>query len=90
MAEKLLSYDERYKFTGKERDWESGYDYVEARFLWSDVGTWLSVDPLVDKYLWITPYAYCIWNPIKYVDPDGRVIMFAKGTTPQQKEMFYQ
>lgn len=44
-------YNERYKFTGKERDWESGYDYVEARFLWSDVGTWLSVDPLVDTMI---------------------------------------
>lgn len=26
---------------------------------------WLSVDPLVDKYLWISPYAYCAWNPVK-------------------------
>lgn len=23
-------YDERYKFTGKERDWETGYDYFGA------------------------------------------------------------
>ena len=28
-------YDERYKFTGKERDAESGYDYFGARFYWS-------------------------------------------------------
>ena len=25
------TYDERYKFTGKERDWETGYDYFGAR-----------------------------------------------------------
>ena len=32
---------------------------------------WLSVDPLADKYPSISPYAYCAWNPIKLVDPDG-------------------
>ena len=64
-------YDERYKFTGKERDWESGYDFFGARFLWGAIGHWLSVDPLADKYPNISPYAYAAWNPIKYVDPDG-------------------
>ena len=33
---------------------------------------WLSPDPLLDKYPHISPYAYCNWNPVKYVDPDGR------------------
>ncbi len=65
-------YDERYKFTGKERDWESGYDFFGARFLWGAIGHWLSVDPLADKYLHISPYAYCSWNPINKIDPDGR------------------
>ena len=31
---------------------------------------WLSVDPLADKYPYISPYAYCNWNPVKYVDPE--------------------
>ncbi|MBO4690084.1 MAG: RHS repeat-associated core domain-containing protein, partial [Paludibacteraceae bacterium] len=65
-------YRERYKFTGKERDGETGYDYFGARYFWSAFGHWLSVDPLADKYPGISPYAYCAWNPIKYVDPDGR------------------
>jgi len=65
-------YDERYKFTGKERDEESGYDYFSARYLWYIIGHWLSVDPLADKYLWISPYAYAAWNPVKFIDPDGR------------------
>lgn len=68
-------YDERYKFTGKERDAESGYDYYGARYLWSTLGHWLSVDPMADKYPWISPYAYCEWNPIKFIDPDGRKIV---------------
>ena len=64
-------YDERYKFTGKERDVETGYDYFGARFYWATIGHWLSVDPLADKYPNISPYAYCAWNPVKFVDPDG-------------------
>ena len=32
---------------------------------------WLSVDPMADKYPSISPYNYCVWNPIKLVDPDG-------------------
>ena len=33
---------------------------------------WLSVDPLMDKYPHISPYAYCGWNPMNKIDPDGR------------------
>ena len=33
---------------------------------------WLSVDPMADKYPNLSPYAYCAWNPVKLVDPDGR------------------
>lgn len=35
---------------------------------------WLSVDPMADKYPSISPYAYCAWNPLKLVDPNGREI----------------
>ena len=34
------SYDERYKFTGKERDAESGYDYFGARYQIVPLGIW--------------------------------------------------
>ena len=80
-------YDERYKFTGKERDEETGYDYFGARYWWL-AGTWLSVDPLADKYPNISPYAYCAWNPIKYTDPDGRdVYMFDEDGTFVTKQV---
>ena len=59
-------------FTGKERDSETGYSYFGARYYDSDLMTgWLSVDPMADKYPSLSPYAYCAWNPIKLVDPDG-------------------
>ena len=59
-------------FNGKEKDWESGFHYYGARYYWSEVLTgWQSVDPMVDKYPNISPYAYCSWNPVVLVDPDG-------------------
>ncbi len=30
------------------------------------------MDPLADKYPNISAYAYCDWNPVMLVDPDGR------------------
>ncbi len=60
-------------FTGKERDEETGYGYFGARYMDHELMTmWLSVDPMADKYPNITPYAYCNWNPVRFVDPDGR------------------
>ncbi len=65
-------YQERYTFTAKERDRETGYSYFGARYYWSSVLTgWLSVDPMADKYPNISPYNYCMWNPVKLVDYNG-------------------
>ena len=62
-----------FVFTGKERDEETGYGYFGARYMDHELMTmWLSVDPMADKYSNISPYAYCHWNPIKLVDPDGQ------------------
>ena len=61
-----------FVFTGKERDEETGYGYFGARDMDHELtAMWLSVDPMADKYPSISPYAYCAWNPIKLVDPDG-------------------
>ena len=62
----------QYTFNGKEKDHESGFHYYGARYYWSELLTgWLSVDPMMDKYPGISPYNYCMWNPVKLVDPDG-------------------
>ncbi|MBO7226416.1 MAG: hypothetical protein J6V33_02385 [Bacteroidales bacterium] len=72
--ERTSSYEERYTFTGKERDSETGYSYFGARFYDSDLMTGLlSVDPQSDKFPNISPYNYCNWNPVRLVDPDGEV-----------------
>ena len=64
-----------FTFTGKEKDSETGFSYFGARYYDSDLsGLFISVDPMADKYPTISPYAYCAWNPVKLVDPDGREI----------------
>ena len=69
------TYHERYTFTGKERDEETGYGYFCARYMDHDLMTlWLSVDPMADRYPSVSPYAYCAWNPVKLVDPKGEEI----------------
>ena len=68
-------YEERYTFTGKEKDSETGYYAFGARYYDCDLsGIFLSVDPMSDKYPSLSPYAYCAWNPVKLVDPNGREI----------------
>lgn len=47
------------------------YDYG-ARQYNSLVGRWDRMDPLCEKYYSISPYAYCLNNPIRMIDKDGR------------------
>ena len=75
------AYNERFKFTGKERDTETGYDYFGARYYSSALPMWLSVDPLSDDYPNITPYAYCNWNPVTRIDPDGMADYYTEDGT---------
>ncbi|HXZ27129.1 MAG TPA: RHS repeat-associated core domain-containing protein [Terriglobales bacterium] len=65
-----------HKFTGKERDSESGLDYSGARYLGSAIGRFLSPDP--DNFgaandapqSW-TAYSYAANNPLNAIDPSG-------------------
>ena len=78
--QRASGYDERFKFTTKELDTESGYYYFGARYLLSELGDFLSPDPLLDQYPTLQPYLYCNGNPLKYIDPDGRDIWELEGT----------
>jgi RHS repeat-associated protein len=66
------------RFTGKERDQETGLDYFGARLLSSSSGRFTSVDPSLDLRKSLqTPqqwnrYLYALNSPLSYVDPDGR------------------
>jgi RHS repeat-associated protein len=69
------------KFTGKERDSETGLDYFGARYYGSKTGRFTTVDPvytlqesLVDPQRW-NRYAYGRANPLRFEDPDGRAVI---------------
>jgi len=64
-----------YKYNGKEFVEMHGYDGLDygARVFFPDRGNGsMSVDPLAEKYYSISPYAYCLGNPVRLVDIDGR------------------
>jgi RHS repeat-associated protein len=73
----------RFKFTGKERDAESKYDYFGARYYDSRVARWMSVDPLAGKYPFFSPYCYAANNPLFFVDPSGDSIDVSRLTSKQ-------
>jgi len=66
------SWASPYLFNAKELDEETGLYYYGARYLDPTNAAWLSVDPLFEKYVGMTPYGYCAGNPVKLVDVDGR------------------
>jgi RHS repeat-associated protein len=68
-----------YKFTGKERDTESGLDNFGARYFGSSLGRFMSPDPpLLDQHIadpqsW-NLYSYVRNNPLSFVDPTGNAV----------------
>ena len=68
---------ESQKFTGKERDAETGLDFFGARYFSAAQGRFTSPDaPFADQspadpQSW-NMYAYVRNNPLRYTDPDGR------------------
>ena len=83
--EHLTTYENPFKFSGKELDDITGlYDHgARSR---NPVSTlWYGVDPLFEKYPDFSPYNYCAGNPVVYVDPDGEAIV---GHTEDDAEKF--
>ena len=60
----------RYRYTGKERDEETGLYYYGARYYAAWLGRWTSADPL-GLQAGVNLYLYCRAGPVTYVDPDG-------------------
>jgi RHS repeat-associated protein len=88
-----------YKFTGKERDSESGLDYFGARYYGSSIGRWMSPDwsagPSAIPYASLaTPqslnlYSYVGNNPMGAVDVDGHSFDPApEGSDPETARFF--
>ena len=62
----------RYRFTGMERDEETGLSYHAARYLIPQLGRWISCDPIgVAGAMCL--YEYCSGNPARFTDRSGHV-----------------
>jgi RHS repeat-associated protein len=70
----------RYRYTGKERDEQSGFYYHEARYYATWLGRWVSADPFDGRdsrrkinhpQMHKNLYEYCLGNPFSHVDTTG-------------------
>jgi RHS repeat-associated protein len=64
----------RYRYTGMERDEESGLNYHSARYYATWLGRWVSCDPQIDRAVTEPSSAsYCAFslNPMRWVDTNG-------------------
>lgn len=66
----------RQRFTGYEKDIETGLDFAQARMYQNSHGRFTAVDPLMASAAATNPqtfnrYTYTGNNPIKYTDPSG-------------------
>jgi len=86
------------KFTGKERDSESGLDNFGARYDSSNTGRFMSADPKMlsirhinNSQKW-NKYAYTINNPLSYFDPNGmdEIQIQLKAYIPQHDVALYK
>ncbi len=65
-----------FKFGSKELVTDNGlneYDF-EARQYYPAVPHFTGIDPMCEKFYWLSPYLYCANNPVNAVDPDGKDI----------------
>ncbi|MGA2299530.1 MAG: RHS repeat-associated core domain-containing protein [Candidatus Acidiferrum sp.] len=85
-----------YKFTGKERDSESGLDDFGDRYYSSPMGRFTSVDPIwvkIDRLVdpqRLNLYAYGRNNPLLFVDPDGRDVTIGRCSIGSTQDCFNQ
>jgi RHS repeat-associated protein len=79
-----------YLFGGKEYISDLGLDLIDfvARPYDPSGNHFWTQDPMAELYYQMSPYAYCANNPIIYIDPDGRKLEFADGTSDDYKKQF--
>ncbi|MGI0035370.1 MAG: RHS repeat-associated core domain-containing protein [Nitrososphaera sp.] len=68
-----------HKFTGHERDAETGLDYMHARFYSPRAVRFGSTDPAGPQHIWnataLNRFSYVHSNPMGFIDPDGQVVV---------------
>ena len=82
-------FDQNHKYNGKEYDKMHGlntYDYG-ARQYNPVTARWDRMDPLCEKYYGVSPYVYCLNDPIKHIDPDGKENLIFLNQNDKEKIM---
>ncbi len=72
------------KFTGHERDSDTGMDYMHARFYTSHLGRFMGVDPVMQGAGIWNRYSYVGGSPTAYTDPTGRKKKEGKAPTCEE------
>src|SRR5690606_8606829 len=83
-TQNMDSYNNPYKFNGKEMDKETGMYYYGARYYDPRISIFVSVDPLAEEFVGWTPYHYVHQNPINLIDPTGMAADPPPGTGYRQ------
>ena len=81
------SEDLPYKFNGKELDEETGLYYYGARYMQPMASIWYGVDPLTEKYPNVSAYTYCLGNPVRLIDTDGKKVYLFATTLPMDNNI---
>ena len=91
-AESAGASEQPWKYNGKEFVEMHSLDEYDskARWYYPAICRTTTMDPLAEKYYSTSPYAWCGNNPVRNIDPDGKIIKFASGTTNAQKNQFWQ
>jgi len=80
---------QRYKFNGKELDRLNNLNWYDqgARHYDAALTRFITIDPLAEKYYGISPYVFCMNNPLILVDPDGKEVInkFDQSRPSEQK-----
>ena len=76
IEERNNTWNTPYLFNAKEFDEETGMYYYGARYYEPRLSLWMTVDPKMEKYRNVSAYVYCLNNPLKIIDPDGKDIVF--------------
>ncbi|MBA5630351.1 SpvB/TcaC N-terminal domain-containing protein [Moheibacter lacus] len=84
MAEQRSSgtFNNVFKFNGKELDANTGLYYYGARYYDPRLSIFISPDPLMEDYPNFTPYHYVHQNPINLIDPTGMSAENTNGDWP--------
>jgi RHS repeat-associated protein len=77
IEERNNKWNTPYLFNAKELDEETGLYYYGARYYEPRISQWMSADPMQEKYPGVSSYAYCVQNPVRFIDPDGKKIRLA-------------